>query len=139
MPVASARTFRGAQAKRDMANIERRLQQLIRNIEGITPGAVLEVASTILQVSEPKVPFVTGELFRSGYTAVQSDGKKHVAEVGYGLQGNPDYTIFVHEIIENNHPVGQAKFLQMAVEETMNRIPSIIRNHIKNNTELKSA
>ncbi len=102
MPVASARTFRGAQAKRDMARIERRLQQLIRNIEGITPGAVLEVASTILQVAEPKVPFVTGDLFNSGYTAVTSDGKQHVSEVGFGFGGAPDYTIFVHEIIENN-------------------------------------
>lgn len=137
--MADARGIRKDQSKREMAKIERRVMQLIRNIEGITPGSLLEVASTILQIAEPKVPFVTGRLFKSGYTAVTSDGKQHVAEVGFGFGGDPDYTIFVHEIIENNHPVGQAKFLQMAVEETMNRIPSIIRKHIKDNTELKSA
>lgn len=137
--MADARLTRKDRSKQEMAAIERKIMQLIRGIEGVTPGSLLEVASTILQVAEPKVPFVTGDLFRSGYTAVTSDGKQHTAEVGFGFGGAPDYTIFVHEIIENNHPVGQAKFLQMAVEETMNRIPSIIRNHIKNNTGLRSA
>lgn len=137
----AGRTRKGLkdQSRKQMAEVEKRFNRLVAQISGVTDTALLEVMSTILTRAIPKTPIVTGRLRNSGYTAVAKKGNRVQAEVGFGLNGDPDYTIFVHELIEANHPVGQAKFLQAAVEETEGDVGTIIVSHIKGNTELSGA
>lgn len=63
-------------------------------------GAIFLLSRTI-----PRVPLDTGRLRNSGQAV---DGV---------VSFNTDYAIYVHEILENHHPIGEAKFLENAVIE----------------------
>lgn len=57
-------------------------------------------------------PVDTGALRNSGF--VKIEGTDII--IGFGGPAAP-YATYVHEILTNQHPVGQAKFLERAVQE----------------------
>jgi hypothetical protein len=44
---------------------------------------------------------------------------------------NAKYAVFVHEILDNKHPVGQAKFLETALRQGKDFLPKAIQHHCK--------
>lgn len=68
----------------------------------------------LLAQTIPRVPLDTGRLRNSGQAV---DGV---------VSFDTDYAIYVHEILENRHPVGEAKFLENAVIENRATIMHIL-------------
>lgn len=83
-------------------------------------AAIFLLAKTI-----PRVPIDTGRLRNSGQ-----------AEDGV-VSFNTDYAIYVHEILENHHPIGEAKFLENALIENRSTILAILGVEMK--AEVSSA
>ena len=89
-----------------------------------TPGVVVkDVEAGLYQEGElvmarsvRRTPVDTGNLRASAHVKrPETSGGKSTVTVAYGT----DYAIYVHEILTNEHPVGQAKFLESAVKEGM--------------------
>lgn len=89
-----------------------------RMTEG-TKRARQKAAIFLLSRTIPRVPIDTGRLRNSGQAV---DGV---------VSFNTDYAIYVHEILENRHPVGEAKFLENAVIENRAAIFHILGIEMK--------
>lgn len=91
-------------------------------------GRGLKEAGLYLQRESQKLtPVDTGDLRRSAFTRAKGKGRNVQVEVGFGQS----YAIFVHEMVENNHPVGQAKFLETPLRERQPQMTQIIKNEFK--------
>jgi len=66
-------------------------------------------AELLLQRTLPRVPILTGNLRSSG----------HVVDVGNSsfVAFDAAYAYWVHEMLSNQHTVGQAKFLEQTLED----------------------
>ena len=73
------------------------------------------IAELILNLSKQYVPVKTGRLRDSGKIE-KLDTNKYRIVYGEGL----DYAVFVHEIMDNYHIVGRAKFLEDAAYTILN-------------------
>lgn len=79
--------------------------------------AVREEAEDLLSDSKPLVPVDTGTLRNTGTVEGPTwKGSVVTAIVGYGSAA-VDYAVIVHERLDLNHPVGQAKFLEQPALE----------------------
>lgn len=68
--------------------------------------------------SNGRIPPHPGQLRASGTVhPPETDGKRTTVVLSFG-GGAVDYAIYVHEIIENFHPVGQAKYLESTLNES---------------------
>lgn len=66
--------------------------------------AMYRGASRIFAESQRQTPHKTGVLRGSGTVVPLSNG----AKIAYGT----GYAVYVHEILTNHHPIGNAKFLE---------------------------
>ena len=88
---------------------------------GIKLGAALIKAE-----SQRRTPVDTGNLKAGHYTTFQTNGGLISAEVGT----TAEYAIYVHEDLEANHKVGEAKFLENAIEAKRNEVAKVIKNQL---------
>ena len=122
-------------ARAQMRQIQKNLENLIGEIEGVTPEAVEYALQPIYDKSQQYCPVDTGKLKESGYIEVRQKGDRIEGEVGYGKRGNPFYAPYVHEMVDLYHePPTQAKFLERAVnehqDEILPRLISFIRRRV---------
>lgn len=78
-------------------------------------------------------PIDTGALRASVFIRVNGKGFEAVAIVGYDIF----YAVYVHENLENFHPVGQAKYLEQPIREFRDIIVKIIFDEMKKSRTLK--
>ena len=101
-----------------------RLQVLDKEMTQKTADALQKAGGEIIRIAIPKTPIATGELrARSFNEGPLQEGDKHTQVVGYEkFAGDWDkdnaYAVQVHEDKEAKHKVGEAKFLEHAVQET---------------------
>jgi hypothetical protein len=93
-----------------LAAILSRLSRASKAYKDATEAAIYQKGLAVNATAAPLVPVDTGRLRASGYVAPPEGG---MVEVGYGA----DYAVPVHERTEIGHKVGQAKFLETAVNE----------------------
>lgn len=107
-------------ARADMADVIRRYQDLIRNLEMATPTILYNALVPVFNKSQVYVPKKTGALMGSGHLEVGTDERgKPEARITYGDASTP-YAAIVHEFTHLNHePPTRAKYLQSALEEEM--------------------
>lgn len=75
------------------------------------------------EISQERVPYLTGALHDSGYLDVGQEGYKTVVHIGYAEDGDPEYAAFVHEDpIAYHKPPTSYKFLQGPLEEDSENI-----------------
>lgn len=87
--------------------------------------ALYEEANEIFNESQTQVPVRTGALRGSGRVLLPEESPSGVTVViGYGGAAAP-YAIYVHEMTQNNHPIGKAKFLE---DPMLAAAPNIPRN-----------
>ncbi len=74
-----------------------------------------------------RTPLKTGHLRESAQIVLQNDKKGTV-------EYNADYAIYVHEILEARHPIGSAKFLELAMKDpaTRTRILAAMARKVNN-------
>ena len=91
-----------------------RLMEYAKKYPEATAAALYQEGFGVMRVSQRKVPVDTGRLRATGYVAPPQEGRGGVyVELGYGTT----YGIYVHERTELKHKVGEAKFLQKALQE----------------------
>lgn len=103
------------------------LNKEVRRIKGATKGGLKLAANLIMTESISRTPVDTGSLKGGHYVAQSDDPKKIVAEVGVMA----DYAIYVHEILTNVHPTGEAKFLENAIDAKKDDVIKIIQRTAK--------
>ena len=103
--------------KAQMGKIEQNFRAVIEGLTEAAGEATEDIANAILERSNELVPVLTSELQKSGrvFTSKSGEGNKR-AGVTYGNE-KVNYAVFVHEDMSKNHPNGQAKFLEQAMNE----------------------
>jgi hypothetical protein len=101
-----------------------RLQVLDKEMTQKTAEALRKAGGEIIRVAIPKTPRKTGELrSRSFNEGPLQEGSRHIQVIGYEkFAGDWDqdnaYAVAVHENLEARHDIGEAKYLEHAIEET---------------------
>lgn len=104
------------------------LNRAILTIEGRTAAGIMSALSFIQDKAIAKTPVDTGNLRGSFYK------KRLIFRDNFpaGEIGNTaEYALVVHENLENNHPVGEAKYLENTILENIGKIKQIITSRIK--------
>lgn len=95
-------------------------------IEGAVRGLRLG-AAIVKRESQSRTPVDEGNLKGGHYTAVQVNKSFAVAEIGTVA----DYAIYVHEDLDAHHPVGEAKFLDNAIQAKKDEVLKLIHRNAK--------
>ena len=74
------------------------------------------IADLILRIAKYYTPVDTGNLRDSGRYIYDNDNNSAKIIFGEGL----DYAVYVHEILDNYHRIGRAKFLEDAAYQVLN-------------------
>lgn len=106
-----------------------RLEKSIDNIPNKTMEGIEKAMEIIYQASQPKVPVDTGRLKESGVVEEVPNGYKIKYHANNPKTGY-NYAPIQHENLNFNHKVGQAKYLEDAVEENMDKIIDTIVEEI---------
>jgi hypothetical protein len=85
------------------------------------------IADDIIKRSTKYVPVDTGTLRDSVKKNITQTTQKVTLSVRY----TAPYAIYVHENLSNYHPIGQAKFLERAINEVKPNIIQIIKQNLK--------
>lgn len=98
--------------KLDTGPLDKALGKLVGAAQKQGQAKVVQQAEKIMTVAKQRTPVDTGALRSSGIVTAKGNG----AELSFGGAAS-GYAIFVHEILTNAHPVGQAKFLESALND----------------------
>jgi hypothetical protein len=122
------------------------LDVFLTRVDRGTKKATKQAAEEILEDSLRRVPRSTSTLANSAYYQIEGKYKNFGAIIGYGGNGNPrnpdtglrasQYMIAVHEDLEANHPIGEAKFLEKAVIAYQRRFVPNVANTLRRETGL---
>lgn len=95
------------------------LSETLANIAGFAPelrGRAAKALNTLAELtmtdSKEHTPVQYGVLKRSGNVSKHATAADLSATLSYGT----DYGVFVHENLTARHPIGEAKFLEHAVQ-----------------------
>lgn len=94
--------------------LQKKLAKLSEQLPKQTVIAIREEAELIMTEAKRRTPVLTGALRASGHVVEKPDG----AGLAFGGPAAP-YAVYVHENLEAFHRVGQAKFLESAVNEAV--------------------
>lgn len=109
----------------------KRISDAILNIfdqfEGATGEIMMEAMKPTFEKSQRYTPKLTGELRESGYLENVGNSKHPIIQIGYGRGGQPDHTVYVHEMTTIPHAAPtRSKFLQAAVMEDLDQIYELL-------------
>lgn len=112
------------------ADVLRRLQQVIHEAPTVVAQALFEEAEIEMTEARERTPVETGDLRRSGFVQPPEIDRDAVSvTLGFGGPAAP-YAVYVHENLEAFHPVGQAKFLESTLLESVPHLPARIARRI---------
>ena len=117
----------------EFEGLEKALKQLgayTERVEKAIESALFIEGEQTMAESRPLVPVKDGILKASGFVSLpKTEGDDIFVDIGYGGpagSGNQNgetntkdvgYAVFVHEILTNFHRVGQAKYLEAAINK----------------------
>lgn len=104
-----------------------KLNSHVRKIDGLTRAGMAAAAAIIKAESMKKTPVEFGNLKASHYIVEAETKSGPVAEVGL----TAEYAAPVHEVLEATHEVGEAKFLENAINENRFDILRVIASFAK--------
>lgn len=115
----------GALSVATARSITATLNDILNQFEdpNINGDLIYEALVPTKKLADTYCPVDTGRMKASGYLEKTSFRGNAVVEIGYGRGGDPDYTAYVHEMIDIPHAAPtRAKWLQAAVMEDMEGI-----------------
>jgi hypothetical protein len=107
--------------------LTRRLATTAKEAETLVAGAMLEEGEAMMATAKRDTPVDTGTLRASGHVETPQVG---FGQVTVTLAYGTDYAVYVHEIRDNQHPVGKAKFLEDAVKAAARRFGARIQDRL---------
>lgn len=117
--------------KAGLGEIVGALQEFIDHVNNLTPGVLLDALEETFGKAIEYCPELTGELRDSAYLEEETKGKHHVAAIGFGKHGKPDYAVFVHEMPYRHEAPTRSKFLEAALDEDYFKIITSVPRLIK--------
>lgn len=111
---------------RIMSRLQGRRQQYIKALGEVAQ----EWLDEAVQRTPMRPPPIGGSLRESGRIVRVDEGTIPSFRIVFGGPTAP-YAVYVHEILENYHPVGQAKFLESVVVERAPRLAADIAAKLK--------
>lgn len=107
-----------------------RLNRIQKNIPEAAEKSLYKVGKDIMKVAVNKTPEKTGALKKSALVSHPvTSGNKTKMVLSFGGPSAP-YAIYVHENLKVNHRRGQAKFLEIAIEESASYVGNEIASEI---------
>lgn len=105
----------------DAEAMEKLREALGERFEQAVGAGLYLAANNVMTDAKRRVPVDTGTLRGSGYVTLPELVDGHpVVEAGFGGPAS-DYAVVQHEATELHHDVGEAKFLENAVNEAASR------------------
>ena len=100
--------------------------------------ALQKAGGEIIRVSVQNTPLKTGELRKRSFNeGPLLKGDTYTQVVGYEKygadweKGGTAYAVPVHENLESFHPVGEAKFLEKAIDQTASKLGKYLQKEIR--------
>lgn len=109
------------------SNMRRKVNQIERG----QCRALMKSGRLVERRAKQKTPVEWGNLKASGYSRWESSGKTPLVEIGY----TADYAVPVHEDLESWHNVGEAKFLENALNESEKDVYNLLKQAGKSSTQ----
>lgn len=108
-----------------------KLRQADERVRDEVRGVLSREAERIMTNAKLRTPVRTGALRASGQVAApEASGTSVTVEMGFGSAA-VRYAIFVHENLRARHAVGEAKFLERAVDEARATLERRIADEIR--------
>ncbi len=118
-------------AAKAMESAEYKMARIIKKIKDATPEALEYALEPMFDKSWYYVPVDTGELKLSGFLEAEQTPRGATAVIGYAADGNPNYAVFVHEMIGYKHEAPtRSKFLEAAMYEHLDEVLPRIRDFL---------
>jgi hypothetical protein len=122
----------------DLERIQRALTESGPEGVKVAARALRNEAQEAFAVSQDEVPVDTGALKASGRirpeTGVLTRGNEVYVELTYGGTAT-EYSVYVHENLEANHPHGKAKYLEDPMVRQINGISGRIADKVERATK----
>lgn len=110
-----------------LKRVEDKLNQMIADVDDIAEDALGEIASNIYARSQMMVPVDTGRLKNSGEIVRISGLHWAVQYQAFDSETGYEYAPIQHEHLGFAHTVGNAKYLELAVD--VGEIKSVLKKH----------
>ena len=104
-------------------NLEKQFEKKLKDIDKASTAGLLKAANHLLDLSQPLVPVDTGRLKSSGKVVQENKNTVYVTYEAYNPENGYEYAPIQHEVLDFNHTVGQAKYLE---EPFMTNIDNLI-------------
>lgn len=122
--MAVDQSIRVAGERKVLAN----LNKAILKIKGRTQAGIMDALAFVQEKADEKTPLKTGNL-RGSYVTEQLVLKKDLP--AGRIINTAEYALWVHEILENEHTIGEPRFLENAFLENTDKILSIISSRLR--------
>ena len=109
------------------SKVMKNLNDALSKINNKTRKSLVQVGILVKGRSQALTPVDTGNLKAGHYTSIGGSKNNPIVEIGL----TAPYALYVHEDLNANHPTGQAKFLEQALEASEREIITIIKNGAK--------
>jgi hypothetical protein len=106
--------------------LTKKLNKSISEVFDTVEDALLDCGNDLQQKAQDLTPVRTGALRASAFTEAESGSNPSVI-VGF----EEEYAIYVHENLEANHDVGQAKFLEQPLKENSDKYVGHVRDKVQ--------
>lgn len=100
-------------------------------LEHFLPEDLKDALEPTFELSKVYCPKLTHRLVNSAYLESEYFRGTIRVEMGYGLHGDPDYAVMVHELPNYHVPPTKDKYLQDAIDETYYALIARIMENIK--------
>jgi hypothetical protein len=118
--------------QRNLRGILDNLEDFVNEIkQEVVPEVLVDALEPTLAKAISYCPAKSGELRDSAYLEVQKGRGGSTVALGFGKDGQPDYTVYVHEMPYRHESPTRPKFLEVALDEDyysiLNSIPGLIK------------
>jgi len=110
-----------------ITSVSTKLMNISKNVPERAARALNVIAEETMTDAKRRTPVDTGTLRRSGNVHQHATSRRLSAEMSFGTE----YGVYVHERMDVHHPVGEAKFLERAIQSTSNWFEARLANEIK--------
>lgn len=119
------------------ADLSKKLAKLAEVLPAEVGKALRQEAEIEMTEAKRRTPVLTGNLRSSGHV-VGPDKKSNDVEVSLRFGGPAaPYAIYVHENLEAFHKVGQAKFLESTLMESLPHLPARVAARMAQNEQIR--
>lgn len=109
------------------SKVLKNLNEALAKINNKTAKSLVKAGMLVKGRSQALTPVDTGNLKAGHYLAQGGSKNNPIVEIGL----TAPYAKYVHEDLNANHPTGQAKFLEQALNVSTREIIVIIKNGAK--------